>query len=150
MNSLSNLKPNFGSTKESKRLGRGRSSGHGRTSGKGQAGQNSRSGGGVRPGFEGGQIPIYRRLPKWKGFKNLLFKKNYEVINISRFVDFEAGTVITPELLYEKGWVGKNALIKILGDGEINAPLNLKAHKFSSSAKEKIEKCGGTVEVLSC
>ncbi|WP_448589724.1 50S ribosomal protein L15 [Thermodesulfobium sp.] len=148
MNSLSNLKPNHGAIKEPKRVGRGRSSGHGRTCGRGQAGQNSRSGGGVRPGFEGGQIPLYRRLPKWKGFKNVLFKKTYEVVNISKLADLSAGTVVTPEFLQDKGLVNKGALIKILGNGEINVPLTVKAHKFSSSAKEKIEKCGGTVEVL--
>ncbi|AEE14162.1 ribosomal protein L15 [Thermodesulfobium narugense DSM 14796] len=149
MISLSNLKPSAGAIKEPKRLGRGRSSGHGRTCGRGQAGQNSRSGGGVRPGFEGGQIPIYRRLPKWKGFKNVLFKKIYDVVNVSRLAKLEPGTIVTPEFLEDKGWVKKGALIKILGNGEISIPLTVKAHKFSSSAKEKIEKCGGTVEVLS-
>ncbi|MDD3187114.1 MAG: 50S ribosomal protein L15 [Bacilli bacterium] len=138
----------YGATKERKRVGRGTSSGTGKTSGKGHKGQNARSGGGVRPGFEGGQLPLYRRLPK-RGFSNAKFKVEYAVINLSDLEKFEEGAVVTPELLKEMGLV-KNQLdgIKVLGNGELTKKLVVKANKFSQSAKETIEKCGGKAEVI--
>ncbi len=145
---LNELKYNEGSKKDIKRLGRGSSSGTGKTSGKGHKGQNARSGGGVRPGFEGGQLPLYRRLPK-RGFSNALFKKVYAVINVSELNAFEDGTVVTPELLFEMGIIKKQLSgIKVLGNGEIKKKLTVRAHKFSNTAKEKIEKAGGKAEVM--
>ena len=145
---LSELKYNYGSKKDIKRLGRGSSSGTWKTSGKGQKGQNARSGGGVRPGFEGGQLPLYRRLPK-RGFSNAMFKKVYAVINVSDLNMFDEGTVVTPELLKEMGII-KNALsgIKVLGNGELEKKLEVRAHKFSETAKQKIEAAGGKAEVM--
>lgn len=145
---LNELKYNEGAKKAIKRLGRGASSGTGKTSGKGQKGQNARSGGGVRPGFEGGQLPLYRRLPK-RGFSNAMFKKVYAVINVSDLNRFEDGTEVTPELLFEMGII-KNQLsgIKVLGNGEVSKKLTVRAHKFSSIAKQKIEAAGGKAEVM--
>ena len=145
---LNELKYNEGSKKNIKRLGRGSSSGTGKTSGRGQKGQNARSGGGVRPGFEGGQLPLYRRLPK-RGFSNAMFKKEYAVINVSDLNKFDEGTKVTPELLKEMGII-KNALcgIKVLGNGNITKKLEVRAHKFSLTAKEKIEAAGGKAEVM--
>ena len=145
---LHELKYNNGSKKDIKRLGRGSSSGTGKTSGRGENGQNSRSGGGVRIGFEGGQLPLYRRLPK-RGFSNALFKKEYAVINVCDLNKFEDEAVITPELLKEMGII-KNMLsgIKVLGNGEITKKVTVRAHKFSKVAKEKIEKQGGKTEVM--
>ncbi len=145
---LNELKYNEGSKKDIKRLGRGSSSGTGKTSGKGHKGQNSRSGGGVRVGFEGGQLPLYRRLPK-RGFSNAMFKKVYAVINVSDLNMFEEGTEVTPELLKEMGII-KNQLagIKVLGNGEIEKKLTVRAHKFSAIAKQKIEAVGGKTEVM--
>lgn len=145
---LNELKYNCGSKKAIKRLGRGSSSGTGKTSGRGHKGQNARSGGGVRPGFEGGQLPLYRRLPK-RGFSNARFKKTYAVINVSDLNMFDDGTIVTPELLKEMGII-KNALsgIKVLGNGEIEKKLEVKAHKFSDVAKQKIEAAGGKAEVM--
>lgn len=144
---LHELKPATGSRKERKRLGRGAGSGHGKTAGKGHKGQKARSGGGVRPGFEGGQNPIYRRLPK-RGFTNIN-RKEYAVINLDVLNRFEEGTVVTPELLKEAGVV-KNMKdgLKVLANGELNVKLTVKAHKFSSAAAEKIANAGGTTEVL--
>ena len=144
---LHELKPAEGSRSERKRLGRGIGSGQGKTAGKGHKGQNARSGGGVRPGFEGGQNPLYRRLPK-RGFNNP-FRKEYAIVNIQDLNSFAAGTEITPEVLLEKGIV-KNALagIKILGNGELNVGLTVKANKFSQSAVEKIQAAGGKTEVI--
>ena len=135
---LYNIKPAEGATKTRKRLGRGIGSGTGKTSGKGHKGQNARSGGGVRPGFEGGQLPLFRRLPK-RGFSNAMFKVRYATINLSDLNKFENDTVITPELLKEMGLV-KNQLsgIKILGNGTLEKKLVVKAHKFSNVAKEYI------------
>ena len=131
-----------------KRLGRGTSSGTGKTSGKGHKGQNARSGGGVRPGFEGGQLPLFRRLPK-RGFSNAKFKVEYATINVSDLDKFEDGAVVTPELLKEMGIVKKQlAGIKVLGNGELTKKLTVKANKFSNTAKEKIENVGGTTEVI--
>ena len=144
---LSQLKPGEGSKKNRKRVGRGPGSGHGKTSCRGHKGQNCRSGGGVRRGFEGGQMPLQRRLPK-RGFYNL-FKKEYAIVNISDLEKFEAGSVITPEELVEKGIVKKIADgVKILGNGELHNALTVKAHKFSGSAAERIRTAGGEVEVI--
>jgi len=145
---LHTLAPAEGATKERKRLGRGVGSGTGKTSGKGHKGQNARSGGGVRPGFEGGQLPLFRRLPK-RGFSNANFKVRYAVINLSDLNRFEDGAVVTPEILKEMGLV-KNQLdgIKVLGNGTLEKKVNVKAHKFSSVAKEQIEKMGGKAEVI--
>jgi large subunit ribosomal protein L15 len=144
---LHELSPSPGSRKERKRLGRGPSSGTGKTSGRGHKGQNSRSGGGVRPGFEGGQNPLYRRLPK-RGFVNPT-RKEYAVVNTEDLNSFAAGTEVTPEFLMTNGVV-KNAKsgIKILGNGEVTVKLTVKANKFSQSAVEKIEAAGGTTEVI--
>ncbi|MCM3130853.1 MULTISPECIES: 50S ribosomal protein L15 [unclassified Paenibacillus] len=144
---LHELSPAPGSRKERKRVGRGPSSGMGKTSGRGHKGQNARSGGGVRPGFEGGQNPLYRRLPK-RGFVNPT-RKEYAVVNIEDLNSFEAGTEVTPEVLVETGIV-KNTKsgIKILGNGEVTVKLTVKANKFSQSAVEKIEAAGGKTEVI--
>lgn len=145
---LHELKYNEGSKKDIKRLGRGSSSGTGKTSGRGENGQNSRSGGGVRVGFEGGQLPLYRRLPK-RGFSNAMFKKTYAVINVSDLNMFEDGTEVTPELLFEMGIIKKQLSgIKVLGNGELTKKLTVRAHKFSNIAKEKIEAAGGKAEVM--
>lgn len=145
---LYNLHPNEGATHATKRLGRGTSSGHGKTSGKGHKGQNARSGGGVRAVFEGGQLPLYRRLPK-RGFTNARFKVEYAVINMTDLNKFDNGAVITPELLKEMGLV-KNQLsgIKVLGNGTLEKKVTIKAHKFSAKAVEQIEKLGGKAEVI--
>ena len=145
---LNELKYNEGSHKDIKRLGRGSSSGTGKTSGRGENGQKSRSGGGVRIGFEGGQLPLYRRLPK-RGFSNAMFKKTYAVINVSDLNMFDEGTEVTPELLFEMGIIKKQLSgIKVLGNGELEKKLTVRAHKFSDVAKEKIEKAGGKAEVM--
>lgn len=144
---LHDLAPAAGSTFAPKRKGRGIGSGNGKTAGKGHKGQNARSGGGVRPGFEGGQNPLYRRLPK-RGFNNP-FRKEYAIVNIQDLNSFAAGTEITPEVLLEKGVI-KNTLagIKVLGNGELNVGLTVKANKFSQSAVEKIQAAGGKTEVI--
>ena len=145
---LHELRPSEGAFKTSKRLGRGTGSGLGKTSGKGHKGQNARSGGGVRPGFEGGQLPLFRRLPK-RGFSNAMFKVEYATINVSDLEKFEDGAVVTPELLKEMGILKKQlAGVKVLGNGELTKKLTVKAHKFSESAKEKIEAIGGKAEVI--
>ncbi|HPF83616.1 MAG TPA: 50S ribosomal protein L15 [Bacilli bacterium] len=145
---LNNIHPNEGAVKAPKRIGRGVGSGTGKTSGKGEKGQNARSGGGVRPGFEGGQLPLFRRLPK-RGFSNAKFKTRYAVINLSDLNKFDENSEITPELLKEMGLV-KNQLdgIKVLGNGTLEKKLIVKAHNFSSVAKEQIEKLGGKAEVI--
>ena len=142
------LQPAEGAVKDVKRLVRGIGSGTGKTSGKGHKGQWARSGGGVRPGFEGGQMPISRRLPK-RGFTNN-FKKVYSIVNVGDLDCFDADTEITLELLYENRVVGKMEPygLKVLGSGELTKPLTVKAAKFTASAKEAIEKAGGKVEVL--
>lgn len=145
---LNELKYNEGSKKDIKRLGRGSSSGTGKTSGRGENGQKKRSGGGVRVGFEGGQLPLYRRLPK-RGFSNAMFKKTYAVINVADLDKFEEGTEVTPELLIEMGIIKKVLSgIKVLGNGKLNKKLTVKADKFSKIAIEKIEKAGGKAEVI--
>ena len=145
---LHELRPNDKAFKERKRVGRGPGSGLGKTSGKGHKGQNARSGGGVRPGFEGGQLPLFRRLPK-RGFSNAKFKTVYAVINLSDLNKFEDGAIVTPELLKEMG-VLKNQLVgvKVLGNGKLDKKLTVKAHRFSKTAIEAIEKMGGKAEVI--
>ncbi|MFC0469727.1 50S ribosomal protein L15 [Halalkalibacter kiskunsagensis] len=144
---LHELKPAEGSRKVRNRVGRGIGSGNGKTAGKGHKGQNARSGGGVRPGFEGGQNPLYRRLPK-RGFTNPT-RKEFTVVNLETLNRFDAGTEVTPELLIETGTV-KNVKfgIKILGNGKLEKNLTVKAHKFSASAVEAIEAAGGKTEVI--
>ncbi|MFC7372639.1 50S ribosomal protein L15 [Fictibacillus iocasae] len=144
---LHELKPSEGSRKTRNRVGRGIGSGNGKTSGRGHKGQNSRSGGGVRPGFEGGQNPLARRLPK-RGFTNPT-RKEYAIVNLDRLATFAEGTEVTPELLLETGVVSKEMNgIKILGNGKLGVKLTVKAHKFSASAKEAIEAAGGNTEVI--
>lgn len=135
--------------KKKRRVGRGNASGKGVTAGRGQDGQNSRSGGGVRVGFEGGQMPLFRRIPK-RGFTNN-FKKQYEVLNVSDLNRFEDGTEVTPELLFELNILKKSKAkdgVKILGDGELTKKLTVKAHKFTKQAEEKILAQGGKAEVI--
>jgi len=144
---LHELSPAPGSRKTRKRVGRGIGSGTGKTSGRGTKGQNSRSGGGVRLGFEGGQNPLYRRLPR-RGFTNI-HRKEYAIVNLTELNRFEEGTEVTPNLLTESGIV-KNPKhgIKILGDGEVTVKLTVKANKFSQSAVDKIQAAGGKTEVI--
>ncbi len=145
---LHTMSANPGATKTRKRVGRGTGSGLGKTSGRGENGQKSRSGYSHKPGFEGGQLPLYRRLPK-RGFSNAEFKTVYAVINLSDLNRFEDGVEVTPELLKDMGLV-KQQLdgIKVLGNGKLEKKLTVKAHKFSSVAKEEIEKLGGKAEVI--
>ncbi len=144
---LSNLQPSYGSTHSRKRLGRGHGSGLGKTSGKGHKGQKARSGGSIKPGFEGGQMPLQRRLPK-RGFTPLS-RKVYSLVNLRDLELFDAGSVVDLETLGKAGLVGQlKDGIKILGDGDLSKALTVKAHKFSKSAQAKIEAAGGTVEVL--
>ena len=144
---LDELKPTEGSKFASKRVGRGIGSGTGKTSGKGHKGQNARSGGGVRPGFEGGQMPLYRRLPK-RGFKNI-FAKQYVTVNIEVLERFEDGTVITADTLKEAGIISKTLDgVKLLGRGELTKKLTVQVAGYTASAKEKIEKAGGKAEVM--
>jgi large subunit ribosomal protein L15 len=156
---LEDLKPNPGSRQKAKRVGRGIGSGHGKTSTKGHKGQTARNT--IRPGFEGGQTPLHRRLPRFRGFNNI-FAEEFEIVNLSQLNQFEAGTVVTPELLLEKRLVRKLAVerneagevtkvvgkVKVLGDGELDRALTVKAHKFSKSAQEKLAASGGAAEVI--
>ena len=142
---LHNLRPRPGARHRVKRLGCGESSGHGKTSGKGHKGQKARSGGSLRLGFEGGQMPLIRRLPK-RGFNNAAFHKNYAVVNLRDLNEFKAGTTVNEQLLRESNLVrGDISGIKILGDGELKHALTIQADKISESAKAKIEKAGGTI-----
>ena len=142
---LHELSPADGSRKQRKRLGRGVASGSGKTAARGNKGHNQRSGGGVRPGFEGGQMPIHRRLPK-RGFTNI-FKKKICIVNISDLGSFESGSTVDEAGLVQKGFVkGKRDGIKLLGNGEINYPLTIKLDLISKSAREKIEAAGGSIE----
>ena len=145
---LNNMAPAEGAKTPSKRLGRGIGSGLGKTSGKGHKGQWARSGGGVRPGFEGGQMPLVRRIPK-RGFNNV-FKKEYSIVNVGDLEVFDNGTVVTAELLIEKGVLSKVEPygLKVLGNGTLTKKLEVKANKFTKSAAEIIEKAGGKAEVL--
>ncbi len=136
-----------GATKAPKRKGRGTATGQGKTAGRGMNGQKSRSGGGVRPGFEGGQMPLYRRIPK-RGFTNI-WATEYTVLNVEDLNRFDAGTVVTPELIKEAGMAKQvKDGIKILGNGTLEKNLTVKAHKFSKTAVEKIESAGGKAEVI--
>lgn len=145
---LNQLKPRPGAVKKNKRVGRGPGSGHGKTSCRGGKGQTARTGSSIPPYFEGGQMPLVRRIPK-RGFKNAPFKKEYAIVNLEQLKEFAPQTEITPEFLVEKKIVKdlKDGL-KILAEGEIKVPLIIKAHKFSKTAIEKIEKAGGKAEVI--
>lgn len=145
---LHTLGPNPGARTRAKRVGRGIGSGSGKTSGRGHKGQGARSGGGKGPGFEGGQTPLQRRLPK-RGFTNARFARTYATVNLSALEQFEADTVVTPELLMETRVVrqAKDG-IKVLGGGELTRPLTVRAHAFSKSAAAKIEAAGGNIEVI--
>lgn len=146
MPQLHDLRPSTRATAR-KRVGRGHGSGSGKTSGRGQKGQGARSGGGKGPGFEGGQMPLQRRLPA-RGFNNPLSRK-WTIINVENLNRFESGTEVTPELLLQSGLIKKlNDGIKVLGNGELQAPLTVKAHHFSESARQKIEAAGGKAEVI--
>ena len=145
---LHTLKPRPGSKHRVKRLGCGESSGHGKTSGKGHKGQKARSGGSLRLGFEGGQMPLIRRLPK-RGFNNAAFHKEYAIVNLNDLNEFKAGTVVNEQMLRESKLIrGNVAGIKILGDGDLTVKLVIHAHAFSQSAKDKIGKAGGSFEVV--
>ena len=143
---LSELRPARGATKKPKRVGRGPGSGHGKTSTRGHKGHKQRSGFRTKRGFEGGQMPLVRRIPK-RGFTNI-FKTEYEIVNVEMLSKFEANTEVTPELLKERGIVKGKSKLKILGSGEISVPLKVRAHKFSKSAKEKIVKAKGEIEQI--
>jgi large subunit ribosomal protein L15 len=144
---LSNLQPALGSHRDRKRIGRGHGSGTGKTSGKGHKGQKARSGGSIKAGFEGGQMPLQRRLPK-RGF-NPLSRKEYALVNLRDLELFEVGSVVDIEALGKAGLIGQiKDGIKVLGDGELTKALTVKAHKFSKSAQDKIAAAGGTAEVL--
>ena len=143
---LNELSPAYGATKKRKRVGRGGK--YSKTAGAGEKGQNARSGGGVRPGFEGGQLPLFRRLGK-RGFNNKRFRKVFATINVSDLNRFDENTAVTPELLIETGLIKKQLDgIKILGNGELSKKLTVKSNAFSKTAKEKIESVGGKTEVI--
>ena len=145
---IGTLRPPVGANKRSKRIGQGMGSGHGKTATRGSKGQRSRAGMRMRPGFEGGQMPLHRRLPK-RGFTNI-FRKHYAVVNLKDLEDFKAEEKITPEFLVARGLVKQlGAGLKVLGDGELKSPLHISAHLFSKSALEKIQKAGGKAEVIS-
>jgi large subunit ribosomal protein L15 len=143
---ISELKPARGAVKRRKIVGKGPGSGHGKTSTRGNKGQNSRTGGGVRLGFEGGQTPLYRKLPI-RGFKSL-DKTIFDVVNVDQLSNFENGSTVTPADFKKKGWVGGSDPVKVLGNGELKIKLTVKANAFSTSAIEKIKAAGGTAEVL--
>ena len=146
--SLHNLKPARGSVRKRKRVGRGPGSGTGKTAGRGEKGQKSRSGYSRKIGFEGGQMPLHRRVPK-RGFTNALFRKKFAVVNIGRLEVFEEGTIVTPEVLVKRGIVKQvRDGVKILAKGDLTKALTVHAHKFSEKAKERIAGVGGKVEVL--
>jgi large subunit ribosomal protein L15 len=144
---LDDLRPAAGSNRKRKRVGRGDGSGHGKTSTRGHKGQGARSGGNTKPGFEGGQMPLQRRLPK-RGFRNA-FRIEMSVVNLSQLESLPAGSEVTPETLTLQGYVsGKLRRVKVLGDGTLSKALNVKAHGFSAKAKEKIEAAGGKAELI--
>ena len=145
MSLLESLAPKKGATHKKKRMGRGDGSNWGGTAGKGHKGQKARSGGKLLRGFEGGQMPLHRRLPKF-GFKNIRFKKNYVIMNLYQLNSFQ--DEVTPETLVEKGFLKKTDRLKILGKGSLDQPLKVKAHKFSEAARQGIEKAGGKIEVV--
>lgn len=145
---LHELWPAWGSKKDKRRVGRGHGSGRGKTAGRGTKGQNARTGGPVAPYFEGGQLPMVRRLPFRRGFANI-FKVQYATVNVYRLAEFDPNTVVTPELLAESGIIRSADLpVKILGHGEMDRPLTVKAHRFTAGAKEKIVAAGGSVEEI--
>ncbi len=145
MLTLSNLSPRPGSTKQRKRLGRGQGSGHGKTAARGENGYKSRSGSSIRPGFEGGQMPLHRRLPK-RGFTNI-FKSQFAVVNVEGLEKFDDGAVVDRQALLDKGLVGrKYAQVKLLGNGDISKKLTIKVDRISATARRKIEAAGGKVE----
>ena len=146
MITLSTLKNNPGARKNPKRVGRGIGSGTGKTCGRGQKGQKSRSGGNPHPWFEGGQMPLQRRLPK-RGFTNI-FKKSYDLVNLKSLAGLKVDGPVTPQVLKDQGLIRDAGAVKVLGDGELAGAVEVHAHKFSQSAKEKIEKSGGKVVVL--
>ncbi|MEE8259897.1 MAG: 50S ribosomal protein L15 [Nitrospinaceae bacterium] len=146
MITLSNLKNNPGSRKKPKRVGRGSGSGTGKTCGRGQKGQKSRSGGKPHPWFEGGQMPLQRRLPK-RGFTNI-FKKSYDLVNLRSLAELKVDGALTPQVLKEQGLIRDMGAVKVLGDGELAGAVEIHAHKFSQSALQKIEKSGGKAVVL--
>lgn len=142
---LSNLSPYPGATKQRKRLGRGHGSGHGKTSGRGHKGFKARSGSGIKPGFEGGQMPLQRRIPK-RGFTNV-FRKEIGIVNIGDFDRFDDGSLVNLESLIEKGLVGKKyTMVKVLGNGDLSKKVTVKVDKISDSARKKIVDAGGTIE----
>jgi len=142
------LRPAPGSKHRRKRVGRGDGSGHGTYSGRGLKGQKARSGGGVRPYFEGGQLPLVKRLPQKRGFTNI-FRVEYEVVNLKALKRFPPGSEVTPEALYREGVIKTlKKPVKVLGDGELPHPLVIKAHRFSASAREKIQSAGGQVQEI--
>ena len=145
---LNDLKPARGAVRERKRVGRGPGSGLGKTSGRGEKGQKSRSGFSQKPGFEGGQMPLHRRVPK-RGFSNARFKKEYAEVNLGRLDVFEAGTIVTPDVLLKHGII-KNVRdgVKVLGEGDLTKALTVRAHKFSARAQERITGLGGKAEIL--
>lgn len=145
MSLLKELSPYPGSKKQKKRLGRGKGSGKGGTSGRGHKGQKARKSGNLPAGFEGGAMPLARRVPKF-GFTNARFKKVYEIINLSRLETLD--TEVTPEILIQKGWLRKGSKIKVLGNGTLSKALQVKAHKFSQKAKKLIEEAGGQTHIL--
>lgn len=145
---LHDLSPSAGSTKKRRRVGRGISAGQGKTAGRGTKGQNSRSGGGVRPYFEGGQLPLVRRLPHKRGFTNI-WRVEYKPVNLSRLEGFEANSEVSPETLVTAGIIKKaSERVAILAEGEIDRPLIVKAHRVSKGARAKIEAAGGTIELI--
>ena len=145
---LHNLKPAKGSVRNRKRVGRGPGSGLGKTAGRGEKGQKSRSGFARKPGFEGGQMPLHRRLPK-RGFTNADFRKEYATVNLGRLEVFEAGTIVTPELLLKQGIVKRlRDGLKVLADGQLTKALTVHAHRFSGKAQERIATLGGKAELI--
>ena len=145
---LNNLKPAKGSTRNRKRVGRGPGSGLGKTSGRGEKGQKSRSGFAHHDGFEGGQMPLHRRVPK-RGFTNARFKKEFAEVNLGKLEGFDAGTIVTPEIMLKHGIIKKLMDgVKVLGDGDLTKALTVRAHRFSAKAQERITGLGGKAEVL--
>ena len=145
---LHDLRPAEGSTKRRKRVGRGISAGQGKTAGRGTKGQNSRTGGGVKPYFEGGQLPLVRRLPHTRGFTNI-FRVNFQVVNLDTLeAKFDSGAQVTPAALVERGLIDHVRNVKVLGRGDLKKALSVQAHVFSASAKEKIVAAGGTAEEI--
>jgi len=145
---LHNLKPAKGSVRNRKRVGRGPGSGLGKTAGRGEKGQKSRSGFSRKPGFEGGQMPLHRRVPK-RGFTNALFRKEFATVNLGRLEVFEAGTIVTPELLVKQGIVKRlRDGLKVLADGQLTKALTVHAHRFSGKAQERIATLGGKAELI--